>query len=121
MVAAVLVRCPFTVTAVIVKIKHRRYCVNSQTVNMELFQPVKGVGNKEASHLGSAVIKNPCAPCKVVSLFRVCILVGSTAVPLKKSCFVSGEVSRYPVKDDCNSGIVEHLDHFHEIIRRSES
>ena len=47
------------------------------------------------------------------------VFIAARSVKLVQSCFVLREMSRNPVENDADTGFVEHIYHFPEIVRRS--
>ena len=119
--AAVNIRAPFAASAVVVEIEHRGNRVHAQAVDMEFIEPVACRGDQERADLGPAVIKDARAPALVLALERIGVLIEASAVELIESLLILGEVSRHPVEDNADAGLMEHVDHPAEVIGRAEA
>ena len=119
--AAVGIRSPFTVAAVIIEIEHRGDCIHAQAVDMVFIEPVAGRGDQERHDLRSAVIKDSCTPALVFPLERIGIFIKTSAVEFIESLLILREMRRHPVEDDADARLVEQVDHLPEIIRRTEA
>jgi hypothetical protein len=73
--AAVLVRQPLPVLARVVEVEHRGHRVDAQAVDVELLQPVAGVGDEEVAHLRAAEVEDVGAPLGVLAAAGVRVLV----------------------------------------------
>ena len=116
LVAAVDVGSPFAVAAVVVEVEHRGYRVNAQTVDVELGEPVVCARYEERADLSLAVVEHARAPCLVLLLAVVGVLVAAGAVELVQTSLVLREVSGHPVEDNAYPRIVERLHHSAEVI-----
>ena len=66
--AAVHVGNPRAGRAGVVEVEHRGHGVDPQAVDVELLQPVQGVGDEEVAHLVAAVVEDERAPVGVLAL-----------------------------------------------------
>ena len=73
--AAVDIRTPFAVSAVIVQIQHGRDGIHAQAVDVERIQPPARRGDQERADLRAAVIEYSGAPALVLALERVGVFV----------------------------------------------
>ncbi len=119
LVAAVDICSPFALLPVIVKVEHGRHSVYSETVHMELVEPVISAGNKERAYLSLTVIENSGAPCLMLLFAVICVFVAAGAVELIETCLVLGKVCRYPVKDNADACGVEHIYHLSHVVGSS--
>ena len=53
-VTAIDIGNPLIVTTRIIKVEHRGDSIDSNTINMELFEPVQGIGDQEAANVLTA-------------------------------------------------------------------
>ena len=121
LVAAVDVRRPFAVAAVVVQIEHGRHGIHAQTVQMELVQPVVRAGDQERAYLALAVVKDARTPALVLHLLGVGIFIAACAVKFVQTVRILREVGRYPVEDDADARLMEQVDHLAELIGRAEA
>ena len=95
--AAVLVGTPRAALPVIVQIQHGRNCIDSNSVDVKITEPVAGIGDEEGLHLRLAVIVDTGHPVWVLVHHRVGKLVAAGPVKLKQAVFVLREMRRNPV------------------------
>ena len=119
--AAVDIRAPFAVAAVIVKIEHRSDCVHAQTVDVEFIEPPACRGDQERNNLRSAVVKDSGAPALVLAFERIGVFIEACAVEFVESLLVLREVCRHPVENDADARLMEHVDHLPKVIRCAEA
>ena len=119
LVAAVLVR--DILLSAVIPVEHRRYSINTDTVEMILIEPVDNVGDEERYDLVLGIVKYICAPLPVLADPGICILVAGSSVKSYKTFKVLREMSRYPVKYDRDAVLMEHIDHELEVRRGTES
>ena len=119
LILTILVCDPFAVFLAVIQIQHGSNSVYAQTVDMEEFDPVKGIGHKEVLDFRTAVIINLGTPVRMLALTRILVLIELCSVETCKTCGVFREVSRYPVKDDADSLLMEIVDHVLEVVRSS--
>ena len=88
---------------------------------MELLEPIQRVGHQEVAHLPAAEVEYVSAPVELLAAPGVGMLVERGAVePAQRPC-VLGEVRRYPVHDDTDTGLVQRVDKRPEIVGCAES
>ena len=114
--AAVLVGPPLAGLAGVVEVEHRGDGVDAQPVDVELLEPVRGVGDEEVAHLGAAEVEDVGAPVGVLAEQRVGVLVERGAVELGQRPLVLGEVGGDPVDDDADAGLVQRVDEVAEVV-----
>ena len=73
--AAVRVRHPLARLARVVEVEHRGDGVDAQPVDVELLEPVQGVGDEEVAHLVAPEVEHERAPVGVLALAGVGVLV----------------------------------------------
>ncbi|MPM58991.1 hypothetical protein SDC9_105828 [bioreactor metagenome] len=120
LVAAVLVGDPLPVLTGVVQVEHRGDRVDAQAVDVELAQPVEGVGDQEALHLVAAEVEDVGAPVRVLAQARIGVLVQGGAVEPAQCPLVLGEVARHPVHDHADAGLVQPVDQEAQIVGRAE-
>ncbi len=121
LVAAVDVRRPLAVLPGVVEVEHRGHRVDPQAVDVELAQPVEGVGDEEVAHLGAAVVEHEGAPVGVLAALGVGVLVERAAVEAGQRAGVAGEVGRHPVDDHADPALVEVIDEPAEVVGVAEA
>ena len=94
----------------VVEVEHRRHRVDPEAVDVELVDPVQGVGDEEVADLGAAVVEDERAPVGVLALAGVGVLVQRGAVEAGEGEVVLREVGRDPVEDDADAALVELVD-----------
>ena len=75
-----LVGHPLPALAGVVEVEHRGDGVDPQAVDVELLEPVQGVGDEEVADLVAAVVEHERPPVGVLALARVGVLVERGAV-----------------------------------------
>ena len=113
---AVLVGHPGAGVAGVVEVEHRGDAVDAEAVDVELLEPVEGVGDEEVAHLGPAVVEDVGAPLGVPAAARVGVLVERQAVEAGQRPLVGGEVPRHPVEQHADAGPVQLVDEVAEVV-----
>ena len=114
--AAVLVRLPLALLAVIVQIQHGCHRVHAQTVDMVLLQPIQCAGDQEALHLAAAEVEHHGAPLLMFAALRIRVLVAGFAIKVVQAELILREVSRHPVHDHTNAGGMELIHKGHQVL-----
>ena len=109
------------VAAGVVAVEHRGDGVDAQAVDVQLAEPVEGVGDEEAAHLGLAVVEHERAPVGVLAALRVGVLVERRAVVAGQGAVVAGEVGGHPVDDHAEAALVEVVDEPAEVVGVAEA
>ena len=112
----VLVRCPAAFRTRVVQIEHRRDRIHTQTVDVELLQPVQRVGDQEVTDLGAAEVEHVGAPVELLAAAWVGVLVERGAVESAQRPRVLGEVRGHPVDDHTDTGPVQRVDQVAELV-----
>ena len=112
---------PLARLARVVEVQHRGDGVDAQPVDVELVEPVEGVGDEEVADLVAAVVEDERAPVGVLALAGVGVLVQRGAVEAGQRPVVAGEVGRHPVDDDADAPLVEVVDEEPEVVGRAEA
>ena len=115
--ATVLVGTPLAVLTRVIQVEHRGHGVDAQAVDVEVLQPVQGVGDQEVAHLAAAEVEDVGAPVGVFAAQRVRILVQRGAVEASQGEVVLGEVGGDPVQDDADALAVEGVHQVAEVVR----
>ena len=114
--AAVLVRFPLALLAVIVQIQHGCHRIHAQTVDMVLLQPIQRAGDQEALHLAAAEVEHHGAPLLMFAALRIRVLVAGFAIKVVQAELILREVSRHPVHDHTNAGGMELIHKGHQVL-----
>ena len=114
--AAVLVRLPLALLAVIVQIQHGCHRVHAQTVDMVLLQPIQCAGDQEALHLAAAEVEHHGAPLLMFAALRIRVLVAGFAIKVVQAELILREVSRHPVHDHADAGGMELIHKGHQVL-----
>ena len=112
---------PLAFRARVVQVEHARDGVDAQAVDVELLEPVEGVGDEKVAHLAAAEVEDVGAPVRLLTTTGVGMLVQGLAVEPAERPLVFGEVRRNPVHDDADAGLVEPVDQVPQVIRMPES
>ena len=105
----------------VVEVEHRGHRVDAQAVDVELLEPVAGVGDEEVADLGAAEVEDQRAPVGVLAAARVAVLVERRAVEAGQRPRVLGEVGGHPVDDHADAGLVQPVDEVAEVVRGAEA
>ena len=111
------IRHPLAVFSVVVKIQHRRYGINTNTVNVIFIHPEHSARYQEADNLIAAVVINESTPLFVFALSPVLVLIAASAVKAHKPVRILREMSGNPVKYNSQTCPVSLVDKIHEIMR----
>ena len=111
------IRHPVACAAAIIQIQHRCHCIHTQSVNMELFYPVQGIGNQEILYFVLSIIKYLGSPIWMLALSRICIFIQRLSVKICQTCSILREMCRYPVQNYSNSIFMEVIHHILKIFR----
>src|SRR5580698_9445657 len=79
-----------------------------------------GVGNQKAAHLVTAEIVNRCVPVPVQAFASVGMLIEGGAVETIQPVSIGWEMTRHPVQDDTDSGLVRPVDETGKAVRRTK-
>ena len=100
----------------VVEVEHRGHGVDPQAVDVELLEPVQGVGDQEVADLVAGEVEDVRAPVGVLALAGVGVLVERGAVEAAEGPVVLGEVGRHPVDDDADAALVQRVDEGAEVV-----
>ena len=100
-IAAIFIRCPWTF--IIVKIKHIRNGIDTDSIKMELLQPENGVRNQEAVHLCFSQVKIQCPPTVVDGAIRIGIFKSRCTIKIGQRIIIFAEMAGNPIHDDADS------------------
>ena len=120
LVAAVLVRHPLPGLTGVVQVEHRGDGVDPQAVDVELVQPVVGVGDQERLHLVAAEVEDVGAPVRVPAQSWVLVLVERRTVEALQGPRIGREVTGHPVDQDADAGLVQLVDQVAELVGGAE-
>ena len=121
LLASLLVRTPFALSAVVVEIQHGSHGIHAQTVDMVLLYPVICVGNKIRLYFGLAPVEYVSAPVFVLTLERIDVLIAALAVPLVQACRILREMRGNPVRDNADTRLMTLVDKRHKVMRSTEA
>ncbi len=119
--AAVDVGGPFALFARVVEVEHRGDGVDAQPVDVELLEPEESVGDEEVAHLAAAVVEDVGAPVPVLAAAGIRVLVERLAVEPCEREGVLREVTRHPVHDHADVGLVEPVDEVAQVVGVAEA
>ena len=100
LVTAIFVCDPLSVFFSIIQVQHGCHCIHTQTVYVELFDPVQSVRDQEILDFVFSIIKDLGTPVRMLSLTRVGMLVDTGSIKLCQSVSIFRKMRRYPVEDD---------------------
>ena len=119
LIPAIFVWYPLTILAAIIQIQHRSYRIYTQTIHMELLNPVNCISDQEILYLILAVIKYLGAPVRMLTLARIRILKQAAAVKCRQTLLVPREMRRYPIKNDTDLVFMQIVYKISKILRRA--
>ncbi len=117
---AVFVGHPLAGLAAVVEVEHGRHGVDTQAVDVELVQPVEGVGDEEVADLVAAVVEDERPPVGVGALAWIGVLVEGRAVEAGERPPVAREVRGDPVDDHADARLVERVDQVAQVVGGAE-
>ena len=106
----VLVGHPLTLRTGVVQVEHRGHGVDAQAIDVELVDPVQGVGDEERLHLVATIVEDVGAPVQVLALTWIGMLVQGRAVETSQCPVILGEMAGHPVHDDADARLVQLVD-----------
>src|SRR5262249_32642426 len=108
--ATVFVRNPLPFTSRVIEVEHGRHGIDADAIQVVLVEPEKSVPQEEVLHLVPPVVEYESSPVAVLSLARVGMLVKVGAVEEAETVVVSRKVSRHPIEENTNAGLVAAVD-----------
>ena len=117
LVAAIAVCNPLAVFASIVQVQHGCNGIYTQSVYMELLNPVKCVSDQEVGNLVLFIIKDLGTPVRMLALARVCVLEERLSVKIREAVGIAREVGRNPVQNDTDAFFVHVVYEIFELFR----
>ena len=121
LITAVLIRNPFASFSSVVKVKHRRNGIHSDTICMIDLCPEKRIGYKEVTYLWSCIVKDKSSPMRMHALTRILIFIKTGAIKGSKSESILREMCWNPVKNNAYSLLVHVVHEISKILRCSIS
>ena len=112
---------PLPLLAGVVAVEHGGDRVHAQTVDVELLEPVAGVGDEEVAHLVTSRVEDVGAPVGMLAAARVGVLVQRRAVEAAQRPLVLGEVGGDPVHDHADPGAVQGVDEVAQLVGGAEA
>ena len=88
---------------------------------MVLLQPEEGVRDQEIFYLIAPVVEDQSPPVPVLPESRILVLVEGRAVEARQTVGILGKMSRHPVKDHADSGLMERIDEMTEFVGGSKA
>src|SRR5258705_13686094 len=83
---------------------------------MVFVEPKQGVANEEVFHLIAAIIKDERAPVHVLAKARVFMFVETGAVIARKTVGILGKMTRHPVEDHSDAGLMATVHEITELV-----
>ena len=108
--------CPFPRFSSVVQIEHRCHRINTQSVNVEFFDPEHCTGNQEALHFRTSKIKNSGSPMRVFPFLNILIFITLGTVKLIQSLFVLWKMCWDPVHNNTDIVFMHLVDKVHEVL-----
>jgi hypothetical protein len=118
-VGAVDVGHPLAGLARVVAVQHRRDAVDPQRVDVVALEPAQRRRDQERPHLVARVVEDVAGPVGVEAAPRIGVLVEVGAVEPAQAVGVGREVRGHPVDDHPDAGLVQRVDHRHQIVGRA--
>src|ERR1700675_1857969 len=113
--AAKFIGNPFAGLPGIIQVNHGGDGVNAESIDVIFIKPKQSVGYQIIADFIAAVVIDERAPIELCSLAGVGVFVEVSAIKLSETVRVAREMSRSPVQDDSDAGIVTTIDKIHEI------
>ena len=116
LMAAVLVGDPLAFLAAEVIIQHGGHRVHAQTIGMVILQPEAGIGQQEGTHFAAGKVEHVGPPLGHIAAAGIGMLIAGGAVKAAQAGLVLGEMSRHPVDDHADAGLMESVDELHQLM-----
>ena len=116
-IAAVFIRHPLAVLAVVIEIQHRCNGVYPYAVKVIFFKPERSGGHQKRANLIFSEVKDSCSPSVMLALSRVAVFIERSAVKFVKTVCVLREVCRNPVQNHAYSVFVAFIYKIHKVLR----
>src|SRR5262249_23009517 len=113
---AKLVRYPLTFLAAVVEIKHRRDCIDAQSIDVKLVEPVQRIRDEEVAYFIATVVEDVRAQTGMLTVARGEMLVQSRAIEAAERPRVFRKVGRNPVHDHADAALVQVVDQITQIV-----
>src|SRR5207247_2010800 len=115
------VRNPLPFLARVVQIQHRRDRVHAQAVDVILLEPEQCIRQQETADFVASVVENERPPVGMLALTRIRVLVQRGAVEPREPVRVLRKMTRHPVEDDADAGLMAAIDEQLEVLGRTEA
>src|SRR5205085_5462463 len=100
-----------------VEIKHRGDCIDAQSIDVKLLEPVERVCDEEIAHLVAAVVEDISAPIGMLAFVWIEMFVESRAIKAAESPGVLRKVRGNPVHDHADATAMKIVDQETQIVR----
>ena len=116
---AKLVAHPLPRLAPIVEIQHGRDGIDTQTIDVKLFNPEQRVGQQEVAHFVSAVVENQRAPLGMFAQSRILMFITRGSVKATQCPIVLGKMRGHPIQQHTNPCGMHRIDKESKIVWRT--
>ena len=120
-VSSVLIGNPLSVFPAIIQVEHRRHRIHPKSVNMIKIIPVQSIRNQKVLYFRFSIIKNLCSPVRMFPEPRIRVFITRFPVELTQSVTVFRKMSRYPIQNHADAGLMQNIYHFHKSLRTAMS
>ena len=110
---------PLSGLASVVEIQHRRDSIHTQSIDVELFDPVQRVRQQEVAHFITRVIEDVRSPLGVIAKPRIFMLVAGGPIEATQRPVVFRKVRGNPVEHDPNSRLVQRVHKRAKVVGRA--
>ena len=118
-IAPVFVWKPVAILLSVIKIKHRSHRIHTKSVDVELFNPEKRIGNKEILHFFLSIVENIRSPVRMFATTAVTVFIHCLSIEISETMCIFRKMRRNPVKNYLDAAFVHFIDKIHKVFRRS--
>lgn len=118
---AVLIGDPVAAFATVIEEEHGGDGVDAEAIEMEVFEPEDGIGDKESTDFVATVVEDVGAPAAVFALAGIGVFVEGGAVEPGEAVGVFWEMAGDPIEEDADVILVAGIDEKHEVFRGAEA
>ena len=120
LIASVSIRHPLPCFSRVVQIQHRGHSIHSQTIDVVPIKPHQRTIDEEVFDFGTAIIKNPALPLRMISETRVFVVVKVGSIEPRQSMRVVREMSWGPVHQNSDPSLMAGIHKRHKVFRGSK-